>query len=163
MKRVSIDSCKCCLLHCRDLSHSSWLLLPSGKAHTFRSLVNFVGLGNNVTELATGCLRAMKSCYICIRWLKSIKLVIQIWDFVFIFLFNFPCVHISNQDLFIQNSETCHLSVILPAMFWYYTSHPPVTSLSLSLSLSLSPPLSLSLSLSLSFDSIVSNMGSKAK
>ena len=29
-----------------------------------RSLVNFVGLEKTVTEMVTGCLRAMKSCHI---------------------------------------------------------------------------------------------------
>ena len=29
--------------------------------------VNFVGLEKTVTEMATGCLRTMKSCYICIK------------------------------------------------------------------------------------------------
>ena len=30
-------------------------------------LANFVGLEKTVTEIATGCLRTMKSCHICIR------------------------------------------------------------------------------------------------
>ena len=30
-------------------------------------IINFVGLEKTVTELVTGCLRTMKSCYICIR------------------------------------------------------------------------------------------------
>ena len=32
-----------------------------------RSLVNFVGLEKTVTEMVTGCLKIMKSCYICIK------------------------------------------------------------------------------------------------
>ena len=35
-----------------------------------RSLVNFVGLEKTVTVMVTGCLRTMKSCHICIKWLK---------------------------------------------------------------------------------------------
>ena len=30
-------------------------------------LANFVGLEKTITEIATGCLRTMKSCHICIR------------------------------------------------------------------------------------------------
>ena len=37
-------------------------LISGGKIK--RSLVNFVGLENTVTELATGCLRMVKGCYI---------------------------------------------------------------------------------------------------
>ena len=51
----------------------------------YNSLVKFLGLEKTVTEMVTGCLRTMKTCHICIRWLKSIScLVIQIWDSVYI-------------------------------------------------------------------------------
>ena len=45
------------------------------------SILNFVGLEKTVIGLATGCLRTMKICYICIKLLKRyFYLGIKIWD-----------------------------------------------------------------------------------
>ena len=49
-----------------------------------RSLVNFVGLEETVTEMGTGCLRTMKSYHICIKYLKgSFLLSIKKYDSVY--------------------------------------------------------------------------------
>ena len=38
------------------------------------SIFMIVKLEKTATELATGCLKTMKSCYICIKWQKRILL-----------------------------------------------------------------------------------------
>ena len=57
------------------LSHSACLL---------NEVVNFVGSKKAVTELSTGCLRTMKSCYICLKQLKSFLVRKKIWHSVYI-------------------------------------------------------------------------------
>ena len=50
-----------------------------------RSLVNCVRLVETMTKMVTGCLRTMKSCHFCIRWLKIISSYLwKIWDSVYI-------------------------------------------------------------------------------
>ena len=56
-------------------------------------IVNFVRLVKTVTEMVEGCLRMMKSCHICIRWLKSISCQPwKIWDSVYISLFLYTTI-----------------------------------------------------------------------
>ena len=55
-------------------------------SNNFLSLVNYVGLGETVTEMVIGCLRTKKICHISIKITKSgVQLVIKIWDSVNIF------------------------------------------------------------------------------
>ena len=46
-------------------------LFPEGKIKL--SLVKFIRMLKTVIKLVTGCLKTMKSCHICIRWLKVKK------------------------------------------------------------------------------------------
>ena len=44
-----------------------------------------VRLEKTVTKMVTGCLGTMKSCHVCIRWLKSISsLLWKRWDSVYV-------------------------------------------------------------------------------
>ena len=51
----------------RQYFRSNRIIYLAKDLFIFRSLVNFVGLEKTVTEMATECLRMMKSCHICIK------------------------------------------------------------------------------------------------
>ena len=77
-------------------------------------IFNFVGLEKTVTKMAV-CLKTMKICHICIRWLKSISSQLwKIWDSVYTFQKDKHTVTKTDSQKMFQSLYTMISAILKP-------------------------------------------------